>query len=222
MTKRLLILTEGPTEQAFVRDVLAGHLAKIEISAAATCIETRFDRSKGRSYRGGHGHHYGHIRRHLLRLLGENSHAHVTTMLDLYGLPPDFPGLPMPAGGDCFQRCASLETAFAADIANPRFIANLVLHEFEGLLFTSPEKIEYMLESGRLQELQAIAASVPSPEEINDSPESAPSKRLERLFPGYSFDKPRYGALIAESIGLAALRSKCKHFDDWIFRLERL
>jgi hypothetical protein len=61
---------------------------------------------------------------------------------------------------------------------------------------------------------------VGSPEEINDGPETHPSKRLAGLFPTYR--KPLDGPQIAGRIGLPAIRAACKHFDAWLAKLEAL
>jgi Domain of unknown function (DUF4276) len=59
-----------------------------------------------------------------------------------------------------------------------------------------------------------------SPEEINDSPLTAPSKRVEALVPGYQ--KPFLGVLAALEIGLASIRAECPHFNHWLEKLESL
>ncbi|MDV7397185.1 DUF4276 family protein, partial [Arthrospira platensis SPKY1] len=63
-------------------------------------------------------------------------------------------------------------------------------------------------------------ASVSSPEEINDHPQTAPSKRLISLLKGY--DKALHGPLVALDIGLDRLRVENPRFDAWIKRLEAL
>ncbi|MCU0798023.1 MAG: DUF4276 family protein, partial [Akkermansiaceae bacterium] len=60
------------------------------------------------------------------------------------------------------------------------------------------------------------------PEEINDGPHTAPSKRIIRHLPLYERSKVRVGAVAAAAIGLPTLRAKCPHFDHWITRLECL
>jgi Domain of unknown function (DUF4276) len=96
-----------------------------------------------------------------------------------------------------------------------------VLHEFEGLLFSSPRDIAHvLLDVANVPRLEQIAASVPSPEEINDGPRTHPSKHLEGLFPGYQ--KPLHGPQIAERIGLATIRAKCRRFHAWLAKLEAL
>lgn len=58
------------------------------------------------------------------------------------------------------------------------------------------------------------------PENVNDGPKSAPSKRLLESIPGYQ--KPLHGPLAIEAAGLTALRSRCPRFDAWVARLEAL
>ena len=65
---------------------------------------------------------------------------------------------------------------------------------------------------------QAIRNEFDTPEQINDSPDTAPSKRVLGLFPGYQ--KPLLGTLAAQEIGLDAIRRECAQFSDWIERLE--
>ena len=51
-------------------------------------------------------------------------------------------------------------------------------------------------------------------------PETAPSKRLIQLYPGY--DKVLFGVLVAEQINVDGIRAKCPHFDEWVSKLEQL
>ena len=97
-----------------------------------------------------------------------------------------------------------------------------MLHEYEAMLFTAPDKIAAAFpEDKRLNELQEIRATFATPEEINDDPNTAPSKRLRRLF-GEAYQKPFHGALIAASIGLTAICEECRHFREWLTALESL
>ena len=51
-------------------------------------------------------------------------------------------------------------------------------------------------------------------EHINNSPETAPSKRLEALIPGYA--KVKNGTQLSEAMGLGAIMAQCPHFKKWI------
>jgi hypothetical protein len=67
---------------------------------------------------------------------------------------------------------------------------------------------------------QAIRGQFQNPEEINDSPITAPSKRIIDLHSGY--EKPLFGTLAALEIGLETIRNECPHFAAWITQLEGL
>ncbi|EHJ06394.1 hypothetical protein KYE_01341, partial [Marinobacter manganoxydans MnI7-9] len=45
-------------------------------------------------------------------------------------------------------------------------------------------------------------------------------KRILKEIPEY--DKVTSGVSVAAHIGLDALRASCKHFDEWVSRLEKL
>jgi hypothetical protein len=57
-------------------------------------------------------------------------------------------------------------------------------------------------------------------EEIDDSPQGAPSKRLEALVP--RFERPLLGVLAILEISLDRIRAECPHFSEWLSRLESL
>ena len=54
---------------------------------------------------------------------------------------------------------------------------------------------------------------------LADSPNFAPSKRVQALVAGYQ--KPWMGTLAALAVGLDAMRDACPHFGRWLNRLER-
>ena len=114
-----------------------------------------------------------------------------------------------------------LEIALEEHFNDGRFCAYLMLHEFEAMLFSMPEKIaETMYEPKKLQELSKIRNQFAGPEEIDDGSKTAPSKRLKALFPGYQ--KPLHGPIVIGRIGLETVRAECPHFNEWLTTLERL
>ena len=107
---------------------------------------------------------------------------------------------------------------------DPRYVLPYVqMHEFEGLLFTNPADFEWA-EDGWSEEvkaaLMAVAQAFPNPEDINDSPETAPSKRILGIFPEGTYSKPEHGPLIAEATGITAIRAKCPAFNAWVAQLQ--
>ncbi|MCI0395620.1 MAG: DUF4276 family protein [Chloroflexi bacterium] len=215
--KRVLILVEGLTEETFVNRVLAPHLRTRDVEPIPTLVKTKRT-AAGPHFKGGLSS-YGKVKNDVVRLLNDSDAAVVTTMLDFYALPRDFPGMNTLPRGNCYTRVAHLEKSFAQDIDRPAFFPYLSLHEFEALLFVDVEKIALQFtQLNRLNELVAIRQAFKSPEEIDDNPKTAPSKRLESLFPEYN--KPLHGTLIALEIGLDAIRKECRHFNTWLARLE--
>jgi len=77
----------------------------------------------------------------------------------------------------------------------------------------------YSFKSKR-KELNDIINAYSSPEEINNNPNTAPSKRLLNLYEGY--EKITHGCDAAEFIGLALIRKKCYLFNKWMNTLEAL
>ena len=93
-------------------------------------------------------------------------------------------------------------------------IPYIQLHEFGGLLFSD---VNAFMESFSEDEidmnvLMEAANSFENPELINDSPLTAPSKRLEKAIVGYS--KVLYGNYLAMDIGLDTIRNKCPLFNE--------
>ncbi len=215
---RVYVFAEGQTEETFVRDVLTPHYARQQIFFDVIVAQT----SPG--HKGGIVS-YGKVKYQLERICKQHHSAYITTMIDLYGLPNDFPGktsATYPATGTAEQKASFLEQQLAADINQPNLIPNLMVHEYEALLFCQPEKFSDWIDdaSGAVATLQKARAGVESPEKINDSPHTAPSKRILAVMPQYQ--KPLHGPLIAGDIGLDEMRRQCPHFNQWLGRIEQL
>lgn len=223
--RRLNALAEGQTEEAFVNQVLAPHLAGFDVVVAVRSVTTRRDRHRRDLVSRGGLSDFGKVRRDLERWMAEDRGAMFTTMFDLYALPHDFPGY---AGAtrlqDPYARIRHLEQALAATFGDPRLIPYLQLHEFEALLFSDPEKFDwhYIEHASQIARLIDIAQQVESPELIDDGEETAPSKRIIDHIPEYRFQKSTAGPLIAERIGISVMRARCPHFGQWVSRLEAL
>jgi hypothetical protein len=219
---RLHVLVEGQTEEQFIRSVVAPHLQMRGIWAFPQIVETSRDRAGKKRAGGGDWQKW---RRDILRLTREQRGAEVrfTTMFDLYRLPDEFPGLREHAAvRDTARRVELLEAALAADIQDERLIPYLQRHEFEALVLASLDALADVLDPGErpgLASLRVIVASVP-PEDVDDGPETAPSKRIVAAIPSYR--KTLHGSLAVEATGLAKLRAACPRFDGWVGTLERL
>jgi len=69
-----------------------------------------------------------------------------------------------------------------------------------------------------INRLQQIIDSFPNPEEINDNPDTHPSKRIENVYPEYN--KILHDIDIIEAIGIKVILQKCRHFREWIEKLK--
>jgi hypothetical protein len=218
MSKRVLILVEGQTEERFVKDILGPAFWEKELFFHATILVTKRVKA-GPNFKGGVTN-FARFQNDTRRLLASAGGALVTTMLDYYALPSTFPGMKTRPKGTAVQRVIYVERAIAEHFGSPRnFMPFLALHEFEAWLFSSPDELPRVMTDSRKQpQFAAICDSVATPEEINERPKFAPSKRIEALFPAYK--KTLHGPTAAARIGLDRIRARCPHFDGWVRRLE--
>lgn len=223
--KRLHITVEGQTEEAFINKTLKQHLSQYEVYADVRCVLT--SRKHNRKFRGGMTTYQkakNDITRWLFEESGNNDVA-FTTMFDYYALPEDFPGYEEAMRlQDPYVKVQTIEQALQLDIHDNRFIPYIQLHEFETLLFVEPQKfeIEYFDRPEGIVALKAIADSFGNPELIDQGEQTAPSKRIIKIFSDYASNKPTIGSMIAHEIGIEALKKQCRHFNNWITKLEDL
>ena len=150
----------------------------------------------------------------------EREGALVTTMLDYYRLPQDFPGMDdRPVSSNFLAGIRHVEQALSRDFNDPRFLPFLALHEFEAWIFSCPSTLpDVMTEPVKQPQFASICNSVQTPEHINERPGQNPAARIESIFPTYR--KVLHGPTATARIGLSRIRSRCQHFDNWLGRLE--
>ena len=221
---RLNITAEGQTEEQFVKKTISNHLGYYNIATDVRCVLTSKDRH--RKFRGGLLS-YNKAKNDILTWIKEDHkpEARFTTMFDLYALPSDFPEFEESKKLiDPYKRIEFLESAFKSDIKDPRFLPYIQLYEFEALILADPSKLiaEFFEYGKSVSSLIEIVEKAGNPELINDNPESAPSKRIIKLIPPYEFNKPSIGAMTAGLIGIDQLKKRCRHFNDWLTKLENL
>jgi hypothetical protein len=227
LTIRLHFVVEGQTEETFVNNTLAPHLATFGVVCDARCVE--FSRRRRHVSRGGLLQ-YAKLRDDLQRWMREddNPDAWFTTMFDLYGLAAlddEFPGYQASSNcGDPHRRVEILEQALRDDLDHHRFVPYVQLHEYEALLFADPTKLDWQFinHERAIPNLVRVRESFPSPEHIDEGQETAPSKRIIREIPEYEHQKVSAGPIVAEKIGLNVLRRECRHFGAWLRLLEGL
>jgi hypothetical protein len=219
---RLFIVCEGQTEEQVVYSLLMPFFwSNGEIEVTPLLLPTRFGVA-ARRYKGG-WNNYNRAKDFIRRHMAQHSAAHVwhTTMLDLYAIPEDFPGLDRARGAsDPYEKVIRLEEAFYADLADDnlwRFVPNLQLHELEALLLVDVDCLEGVFPESA-ENVRRLREHIGSqnPELVDDGPDSAPSKRIGRWVPEYTAAKPTAAPLVLEAIGLERLLAECRHFKAWI------
>lgn len=193
---------EGTTEERFVAIVLAPYLAarQIHITAIPMHGNVSLDR----------------VRSELQKIA--HSFDYVSTFYDFYGFTGKAPE-------DNRQTLQAKISQHAHQSIRSRLIPYIQMHEYEGLLFTSPDVMQEVLaptnRAGSVGHwADAILASFAgNPEAINDSQQTAPSKRLHQYT---NYRKTTHGPNIANLIGVEKLRRHCAGFDEWLTQLETL
>jgi hypothetical protein len=212
---RVGISVEGQTEEEFIKRIIGPHLADRGVYAYPKIVTTKTVIS-GPNHKGG-SVSFDKVVSEVRRLI--DNHDLVTTFYDFYGFQGRSPG----------ESVDDLEGRIAASINQPdRFRPYVQLHEFEGLIFSGPDEVGQLAEAaGReiyLRDTVQLAVNAcGEPELVNDSPETAPSKRLTAMFQqamGRKYVKVRDGVRLVERIGLAKVRAACPRFNGWLAALE--
>ena len=203
---RLAIVVEGQTEEGFVNQVLTDHLSTQRVFPIPILV-------------GGRG---GNV--NMERLVKDMAKSFwifdfVTSLVDFYGFrdrgseDPD----------DLESRINSaIVSRVKRSFDHTRVFPYVQKYEFEGLLFSQVEAFQTIsgATSKGLAQLQSVRSGFPTPEDINDNRETAPSKRISNALPQYN--KCLHGPQVASDIGLETIRAECRRFHAWMTRLESL
>ena len=223
---RLYVFAEGQAEQTFANTILAPHLAEREVYMHKAVLIANSHR-RHRTYRGG-GRNFQAMQKDIIRFLKQERGSDVffTSMIDLYALHPEFPGIEEAERHRSEPTCrvSKLEQSWAKVTGDSRFIPHIQLHEYEAYLFADIAVLLDFYEDQKpaVERLRDSTQHFESPEMIDDGCDTAPSKRIIGEIPRYERDKVTVGVQAAERIGLSAIRCKCPHFSRWVTRLEGL
>jgi hypothetical protein len=226
--KHLNVIVEGSSEETFVNDVLVKYFAPLDIFVSTRKIKTGWDKLYNKPAKGGLLK-YIKFGNDVIRWIQSDRNRPqfwYTSMLDLYAFPKDDQSpytIAIQSIKDPYEKIKALELAIFEDISHPRFIPYVQLLEFEAFLFVDPDRLITMYPDSQIaiNRLKKQTQNL-RPEEINESPQFAPAKRIIQHLPDYEGQKAQVGPLVAEDIGLTKLRNECPHFDHWITKLENI
>lgn len=200
---RVAISVEGRTEEEFVNKILAPNLQPEGVYLYPIPLDGNVTIDR--------------LASDMARFI--RSFDFVTSLVDFYGFRDK--GSDAPEGLESRAREAAI-AKINRTLDDSRIFPYVQRHEFEALLFSDATAFSILPHAANdaVDALLSIRSRFASPEDIDDSPDSAPSKRIKTLIPIYR--KVTDGALIAEEIGLEKIRAECPGFAAWVARLGSL
>ena len=213
------VICEGQTEVKFIKEVLGPYLLLKGINMIPILISKKGQ--KGGDVR------FCRAINDIGNSLQKRSSPLVSTFVDYYGIK-EWPGKDNVLPHSTPEQIANTlnqatKDAICAeyDVFNPqnRFIPFVMVHEFEALLFSNSEVLARNLHVNQ-EIVDFVLSECGSPERINNSPLTAPAKRLE-LWCNGQYGKTTEGIAIAKEIGVDRMRMKCPLFDAWLLELEQ-
>lgn len=198
---RVYAIVEGATEESFVKGPLAQALWPHRVYITPIILGVP-------GHKGGRTA-YVRLEKDILRQLKQDQGSYCTTMIDFYGLGDGFPGMPVPSHLDNVEKVLHVEQAVKDNICSRipefrpdvRLIPYLSLHEYEGLLFSDPDAFARSIGQPQLaSRFHHVRDDFPTPEDINNQFETAPSKRVIGIYAAYR--KVIDGTLAAQAVGI--------------------
>ena len=209
---RLIFIVEGDSEQRFINEHLVIYLSSrfSRVPMHAQKITT----NRKKNVKGGNVN-YELLKNEARRTFAQGD-VLITTFLDFFRLPTDYPGFTVDV-----KQIGKIEDAVRADcsaiIPPTSFLPYIQKHEFETLLFANPAGFTNVVNSTEMSGILNVLKKFSTPEDINGSPKTAPSKRLLSIF---NYKKVADSALVMKDVDIDMLRKRCPRFDTWVGRLE--
>lgn len=231
----VFVIVEGQTENAVLTRLLGSHLGAMGIDLHCPIVRLGIGRG------GVKGLKCVDFCDQIQRFLKDRRQPFVTSFFDYYALPHSkkdgwefvekakadvgFRGLDVTVQAIESElhrlTIAGLDLPNIADL----FIPYIQLHELEALFFAEPVKMASVFGQPALAGRFAMAvADCGGCEQINDDPQTAPSKRIEKEYPGYIKGRSDFahGPRLAKKLDLNTVRQACPRFAAWVTRLEAL
>ncbi len=208
--KRLVFVVEGDCELVFVEKMLIPYLI-LRANATGWFFNAQKITTNRRLNKKGGNVSYAYLKNELCRIMSQGD-VWITTLLDFFRLPNDFPGYTSDS-----KKIDETENAIREDVGYERFIPYIQRHEFETLLFSSFEAFEFVVDDeSQLEKIRDIIDSYDNIEDINGGTETAPSKRLMSIFP---YNKTVDSLEILSMLDVDTIREKCPRFNVWMEKL---
>lgn len=211
--KRVVFIVEGDTELSFIHNCVMPYLYQKGITQSMNAQKITTNRKLNK--RGGNIS-FEYLKNDISHLAATGN-VLITTLVDFFKLPNNFPNYTTDSS-KIHEIENEMRDALQAIIAPENFLPYIQRHEIESLMYTSMEGFNFVVDDEKaLSALQEILNQYPNPEDINGGTETAPSKRLMKIFP---YQKTTDGEMIFEELKIDDIRAKCPRFNDWMNKLE--
>ena len=199
---RVAIVAEGQTEAEFTTGVLADHLRRRNVEPTPVVMDGNVSAQR--------------LAVDVVRLY--RSYNAVTSLVDFYGFKRK-------GSATAEELEAEIRDLVHKSIHHHwderKVFPYVQRHEFEALLFTDVVAFRSIgVDEVVIRRLQEVRSQFDTPEDINDHSDTAPSKRILQVVPGYR--KVTQGKVVAAEVGLEKMRAACPRFGAWLARLEAL
>ena len=208
---RVGVVVEGHTEMDFVELVLAPYFFDKGIIFHPKRIGSRDGVEGG-----------GHVT--VQRLTVDMAELYwscqvVTSLVDFYGFR-DKENMSVEQLEVCLM--TEVSNRIGSRFDERKSIPYVQIYEFESLLFSDLNAFSAAIGAREesVEKLSSSVGNISNPEDINDGPNTFPSRRILEAIHGY--DKRTHGPRIAAHIGIDKIRFKCPRFNEWLAKLETL
>ncbi len=221
--RSLIFIVEGETEWEFVKKIIIPYLVENRgVNAGMDIVMVT---------KGGGGHGYSnidHFKNTVLPIMNRSDEPIITTLLDHYGINSE---QKLPGFSACVkfsnvnERISKMESCLNDCLQSWKsyrfFIPYIQRHEMETLLLANPEEGFYMDGEKITNDVISLCNEFESIEDINCTPQGAPSKRLEAIYSRHSkkYNKGVDATDIAIMTGIEAMLDKCPRFKNWLDKL---
>lgn len=213
--RRLVFIVEGRSEERFINKLLIPYLSAKDGLQRIPMHAQQLVTNRKKLIRGGNVS-FGKFANDV-RNVAASGDVLVTTMIDFFRLPADFPGYTTDSlKVDVIEQ--AIRAALAAEVDPAFFLPYIQRHEFEALLFSNMDGFAALdMDEKSLALLESIEQEYDNPEDINGGAETAPSKRLGHIF---NYEKPADSFVMLSAIPIDTIRAKCPRSNRWLAQLE--
>ena len=177
--KRVVFIVEGDTEISFIQKCIMPYLYQKGFTNPMNAQKIITNRKKNKK---GGNVAFEYLKNDIERVAATRN-VLITTFLDFFRLPTDFPGYTTDS-----LKIEQIEEAVRENISSivdrANFLPYIQRHEIEALMYTNMDGFNYVVDKEEsLNKLKEIINQYANPEDINSGSETAPSKRLMKIFP---------------------------------------